>query len=41
MYAELAQYVAPKRRAVEVTGEDGGPIQASTNLVVKFVGPEN
>jgi len=25
MYKELAQYVAPKRKAVEVTGEDGGP----------------
>lgn len=24
---ELAQYVYPKRKAVEVTGEDGGPIQ--------------
>lgn len=24
---ELAQYVYPKRKAVEVTGEDGGPIK--------------
>lgn len=24
---ELLQYIAPKRKAVEVTGEDGGPIQ--------------
>jgi hypothetical protein len=26
MYSELAGYVAPKRKAVEVTGEGGGPI---------------
>ncbi len=26
MYAELAQYVAPKRKAVEVSGDDGGPL---------------
>ena len=26
MYKELAQYVAPKRKAVEFTGQDGGPI---------------
>jgi hypothetical protein len=26
MYAELAQYVAPKRKAIEVTGKDGGPV---------------
>ncbi|HKH21872.1 MAG TPA: hypothetical protein VKB53_13545 [Gammaproteobacteria bacterium] len=25
MYKELAQYVASKRKAMEVTGEDGGP----------------
>jgi hypothetical protein len=24
---ELAQYIAPKRRAVEATGEDGGPVK--------------
>ncbi len=24
---ELCQYVAPKRKAVEVTGEDGGPLE--------------
>jgi hypothetical protein len=23
---ELCQYIAPKRKAVEVTGEDGGPL---------------
>lgn len=26
MYKELAQYVAPKRKAIEHTGADGGPI---------------
>lgn len=31
MYAELAQYVLPKRKAVEHTGQGGGP------LVVKVV----
>jgi hypothetical protein len=28
MYKELAQYVASKRKAMAVTGEDGGPGQA-------------
>ncbi len=28
MYKELAQYVAPKRKALEVTGKDGGPMQS-------------
>lgn len=27
MYKELAQYVAPKRKAVEVSGEGGGPVE--------------
>ncbi len=27
MYKELAGYIAPKKKAVEVTGESGGPIQ--------------
>jgi hypothetical protein len=26
LLTELAQYIAPKRKAVEVTGEDGGPL---------------
>jgi len=33
MYKELAQYVAPKRKAIEVTGEDGGPIKGELSLV--------
>jgi hypothetical protein len=26
MFAELAQYVVPKRKAIEVTGEGGGAV---------------
>ena len=29
MFAELAQYVAPKRKATEVTGPGGGPVVVS------------
>jgi hypothetical protein len=29
---ELCQYVAPKRKAMEVTGEDGGPIMGELTL---------
>src|SRR5829696_6196646 len=32
MYKELAQYVAPKRKAVEVTGEDGGPVKTEITV---------
>jgi hypothetical protein len=32
LYKELAQYIAPKRKAVEVTGEDGGSIQGELTL---------
>jgi|SRR5680860_104733 len=32
MYKELAQYVAPKRKAIEITGEDGGPIKGELTL---------
>lgn len=35
MYKELAQYVAPKRKAVEVTGDGGGPVE--TNSDISFV----
>lgn len=27
MYKELAQYVAPKRKAIEHSGKDGGPVE--------------
>lgn len=36
MYKELAQYVAPKRKAIEVTGNNGDDIQIQGN--VTFVG---
>jgi hypothetical protein len=29
---ELCQYVAPKRKAVAVTGEDGGPVKTEMTL---------
>lgn len=31
--AELAQYVAPKRKAVEVSGPEGGPVERRLELV--------
>ena len=37
MYAELAQYVYPKRRAVEHSGDGGDPLQQKIEVV--FVGP--
>ena len=30
MYAELAQYVAPKLKSSELTGADGGPLQVES-----------
>lgn len=33
MYSELAQYVAPKRKAVEVSGEGGAPIEIAVTIV--------
>ena len=35
MYKELAQYIAPKRKAIEVTGEGGKPIEG--NWTVEFI----
>ncbi len=32
MYAELASYVAPRRKAVELTGPAGGPIETQDAL---------
>jgi hypothetical protein len=37
MYAELAQYVCPKRKAVELTGEAGGPVKTEGKFVVELV----
>jgi hypothetical protein len=39
MYAELAQYVAAKRRAVEVRGDQGGPIIVEIEYVATEPGP--
>ena len=32
MYRELAHYIAPKRKAMEVTGEDGGPVKTEMTV---------
>ena len=32
MYKELAQYVAPKRKSIELTGEDGEAIKTSSTF---------
>ena len=32
MYKELAQYVAPKRKAIEVTGADGEEIKTASTI---------
>ncbi|MBA2492753.1 MAG: hypothetical protein H0V34_14015 [Gammaproteobacteria bacterium] len=46
MYKELAQYIAPKRKAVEITGESGDSILGEFTLTAwldqhsgKTVGP--
>ena len=36
MYAELAQYVYPKKRAIEHTGLDGGPIEGTSTIEVIY-----
>jgi hypothetical protein len=33
--SELGQYESPKKKAIEVTGEDGGPITACIELIVR------
>jgi len=37
LHKEVSEYLHPKRRALEVTGEDGGPI--SFGIGVEFVEP--
>jgi hypothetical protein len=32
MYKELAQYIAPKHKAMAVTGEDGGPVKTEVTV---------
>lgn len=36
-HAEVAQYLAPKRRAIEHTGEDGAPIEVKMEVVDKLI----
>ncbi len=38
--AEIAQYVLPKRKAVEHSGPDGSAISTKSEVVVRFVEPE-
>ena len=37
MYAELAQYVYPERKAVQLAAETEGSLQTNNKLVVEFV----
>ena len=41
MFKELAQYVAPKRKAVEVTGAGGNPFETNVNVTFKPVGKKD
>ena len=34
MFKELAQYVAPKRRSIEVADVDGGPVETQTPVTL-------
>lgn len=39
MYKELAQYVYPKRKAVELTGKDGGDIGIDAGFTITVIDP--
>ena len=39
MYKELAQYVAPKRKSVEITGEDGEAIKTDGKFTIEVIRP--
>ena len=41
MYAELAQYVFPKRRAAELSGPGGEPLQTTEHAHIKVYIPDN
>src|SRR5918911_2245956 len=41
MFAELAQYVAPKRKAVEHSGPEGGPLVAEHRLDTSALSTED
>jgi hypothetical protein len=37
MYAELATYLYPKRKAVELAGDPANSVQTNNKLIVEFV----
>jgi hypothetical protein len=37
MYAELAQYVCPKRKAMELSGPGDGPLKTERRFIVELV----
>jgi len=39
MYKELAQYVAPKRKSIEITGEDGEAIKTDSKFTIEVIRP--
>ncbi len=39
MFSELAQYVAPKRKAIEISDDEGKPAQQNLEIAVKLVKP--
>lgn len=41
MAKELAQYVAPKRKAIEVSGLDGGAIKTDNKYTIEFVNADD
>ena len=41
MFKELAQYVAPKRKSVEITGDNGAPIELSSSFNFIPVSPDS
>ena len=41
MYKELAQYIAPKRKAIEVSGVDGEAIKTDNKFIIEIVRPKN
>lgn len=41
MYKELAQYIAPKRKAIEVSGVDGDDIGIDGKFTIEIIRPEN
>jgi hypothetical protein len=40
MFAELAGYVAPKRKAIDHSSDDGSMAPKMTGIIVRFVRPD-